>query len=210
MRFEVKTPTARRRLALVLAFVSSLVMPAAVHAAGEPAPAVSLAWNPNPEPDVAGYKVHFGTQSGVYSNVMDVRGSTSIALPQMLMGSTYYLAVSAYNTAGQEGPRSSEFSVTAAVPSSPALGTSFTMGGAAGSGQGKLQWKYPKTAASTADGFTVYASEDLRTWTETAQVDPDNASGSDSQWLYFDYPYQATKPRMFFRVAASNAFGQAE
>ena len=210
MRFEAKTPTVRRRLALVLAFVSSFVLPAVVHAAGEPAPTVSLAWNPNPEPDVAGYKVHFGSQSGVYSTVIDVRGATSATLPQMLMGSTYYLAVSAYNTAGQEGPRSSEFSVTAAVPSSPALGTNFTMGGTAGPGQGNLQWKYPKTAAGTADGFKVYASEDLQTWTEAALIDPDNASSSDSQWLYFDYPYQATKPRMFFRVAASNAFGQAE
>jgi hypothetical protein len=207
MRLETKTLTVRRRLAFVLAFVSSLVLPAAVHAAGEPAPTVSLAWNANPEPDIAGYKVHFGTQSGTYSDVIDVRGATATALPQMLMGTTYYLAVSAYNTAGQEGPRSAEFSVTAAVPSSPALGTSFAMGG---SSQGTLQWKYPQAAAGTADGFTVYSSEDLRIWTEAAQVDPGDAAGSDSQWLYFNFPYQATKPRMFFRVAASNAFGEAE
>lgn len=207
MRLETKTPTVHRRLALALAFVSSLVLPATVQGAGEPAPSVSLAWNANPEPDVAGYKVHFGTQSGVYSNVIDVRGATSTTLPQMLMGSTYYLAVSAYNTAGQESPRSGEFSVTAAVPSSPALSTSFAMGS---SSQGSLQWKYPRSSASTADGFTVYASEDLQNWSEAANVDPESAASSDSQWLYFNFPYQAAKPRMFFRVAASNAFGKAE
>ena len=207
MRLETQLSTVRSRRALALAFISALVLPAAVYAAGEVAPAVSLAWNANPEPDIAGYKVHFGSQSGVYSNVLDVRGSTSIALPQMLMGSTYYLAVSAYNTAGQEGPRSSEFSVTAAVPSSPALNTSFAMGSG---GQGKVQWQYPKTAATAADGFTIYASENLQTWTEAKKMDADDATSSDEQWLYFDFPYQATKPRMFFRVAASNAFGEAE
>jgi hypothetical protein len=207
MRLESKTPVVRSLRTFALAFISALVLPAAVHGAGEPAPLVSLAWNPNPEPDIAGYKVHFGTQSGVYSEVIDVSGATSISLPQMIMGSTYYLAVSAYNTAGQEGPRSAEFSVTAAVPSSPALSTNFGM---AGTGQGKLQWKYPQTAASTADGFKVYASEDLQIWTETANVDPASAASSDAQWLYFDLPYQVTKPRMFFRVAASNAFGEAE
>jgi hypothetical protein len=210
MRLETHFPVNRRCQALALAFVSALVaLPAVVNAAGEPAPSVSLAWNPNPEPDVAGYKVHFGTQSGVYSDVIDVRGATSIALPQMLMGSTYYLAVSAYNAAGQEGPRSSEFSVTAAVPSSPALSTTFAFGGTS-QGQGALQWKYPKSAAGSASGFKVYASEDLQTWAETAEVDPSQPASSDSEWLYFNHPYQATKSRMFFRVAAGNAFGQAE
>ena len=209
MRLETQFPTIGRRRAFALALVSALVLPAAVHAAGEPAPTVALSWNANPEPDVAGYKVHFGTESGVYSNVIDVRGTTSASLPQLLMGGTYYMAVSAYNSAGLEGPRSAEFSVTAAVPSSQALNTSFAFSGTT-QGQGQLQWKYPKSAAASASGFKVYASEDLKTWTETSQVDPTKPASSDSEWLYFNYPYQTTKSRMFFRVAASNAFGTAE
>jgi hypothetical protein len=209
MRLDTQFPIIHRRRALALALVSALILPAVVHAAGEPAPSVSLAWNANPEPDVAGYKVHFGAQSGVYTNVIDVRGATSTSLPQLLMGSTYYMAVSAYNSAGQEGPRSAEFALAAAVPSSPALSTTFAFGGTT-EGQGQLQWKYPKSAAGTASDFKVYASEDLKTWTETAQIDPAKPASSDSEWLYFNYPYQATKSRMFFRVAAGNAFGSAE
>ncbi len=206
MHLETLFPAVCRR-ALALAFVSALVLPAAVHAAGEAAPPVSLTWNANPEPDVAGYKVHFGTQRGVYSNVIDVPGNTATALPQMLMGSTYYVAVSAYNTAGEEGPRSAEFSVTAAVPSAT-LDNSFAM---TGQGEGKVGWKYPKSATSVpADGFKVYASEDLTRWTEAGRISPADASRSDDQWLYFEFPYQATRPRMFFKVAAGNAFGESE
>jgi len=205
MRLETQF-SASRRLALGLACLSSLVLPAALHAADIPAPAVSLAWNPNPEPDVAGYKVHFGTRSGVYSEVIDVPGTNSIRLPQLFMGFTYYVAVSAYDTEGLEGPRSAELAVTAALPS-PAIGTAFSMGSA---GQGKLQWKYSKSAAATAEGFSIYSSEDLESWSPAGSVRPDQSTSSDAQWLYFNFPYQVTKPRMFFRVVPGNAFGEAK
>jgi hypothetical protein len=205
MRLETQIRPYRRGLACVLAVLSSLVLPAALHAAD--APAVSLAWNANPESNVAGYKVHFGTQSGVYTNVADVGKVTQTTLPQMVMGNTYYIAVSAYNSAGQESPRSAEFSVTAATPPPP-VSTSFTMGSGSTAGQGSLKWKYPKTSQTAVDRFAVYSSEDLVNWNEAARLSTSAASSSDSQYLYFDYPYQATRPKMFFKVAPRNAFGE--
>ena len=205
MRLETQSPT-RRGLALVLAVLSSFVLPAALHAAE--APAVSLAWNANPEADIAGYKVHFGTESGVYSNVVDVGKVTQTSLPAMTLGSTYYMAVTAYNSTGQESPKSTEFRVTAATPAPP-VDTSFAMTTGSGSAsQGKLQWKYPKSAQDNLERFAVYSSENLVTWTEAARLDAAAATNSDSQYLYFEYAPAITKQKMFFKVAPRNAFGE--
>jgi hypothetical protein len=207
MRLETQIRLHRRGLACVLAFLSSLfVLPAALYAAD--APLVSLSWNANPESNISGYKLHFGTQSGVYSTVLDVGNSTQVQLPLMQMGGTYYMAVSAYNSAGFESPRSAEFLVTAATPPE-AVGMSFTMGSGTTAGQGNLKWKYPKASQAAVDRFAVYSSEDLVNWTEAARLATSAASSSDSQYLYFDYPYQTTtRPKMFFKVAPRNAFGE--
>ena len=39
---------------------------------------VPLAWDPNPEQDIAGYKVHWGTASGVYTQFDDVLQITDV------------------------------------------------------------------------------------------------------------------------------------
>jgi len=36
------------------------------------ASALTLAWDPNAEPDLAGYKVYYGTQPGIYGSVLSV------------------------------------------------------------------------------------------------------------------------------------------
>ncbi len=194
-------------LACVLAVLTSpFILSSTVYAVE--APPVSLSWNANPESNIAGYKLHFGTQSGVYTNVVDVGKTTQTQLPMLQMGSTYYLAVSAYNSAGLEGPRSTEFQVTAATPPA-ALDTSFALGNGIAAGQASLKWKYPKASQSAVDRFAVYSSEDLKTWTEAARLATSAASSSDSQYLYFEYPYQTTtRPKMFFKVAPRNAFGE--
>jgi hypothetical protein len=208
MRLETQGPinNTRRGLALALAVLSSFVLPVALHAAE--APAVSLAWNANPESSVAGYKVFFGTQSGVYSDVVDVGKVTQTTLPAMTMGSTYYMAVSAYNSTGQEGPKSTEFRVTAAVPAPPVDTTFAVTAGSGSASQGTLKWRYPKSAQDTLDRFAVYSSENLVTWTEAARLAATAATSSDSQYLYFEYAPAVTKPKMFFKVAPRNAFGE--
>ncbi|WP_052574021.1 fibronectin type III domain-containing protein [Haloferula sp. BvORR071] len=207
MRLETQRPINNRRgLALVLAVLSSLILPAALQAAE--APAVSLAWNANPESSVTGYKVYFGTQSGVYDNVADVGKVTQTSLPALTMGSTYFMAVSAYNSSGQESPKSAEFKVTATTPVPP-IDTTFAITPGSGSAsQGKLQWKYLKSEQASLDRFAVYSSEDLVTWTESARLASTAATNSDSQYLYFDYAPSITKQKMFFKVAPRNAFGE--
>jgi fibronectin type 3 domain-containing protein len=178
--------------------------PFVASAAVIPSAGVSLQWNANPEPDVVGYKVYFGTEPQNYSAVINVVGTTKTELPAVSLGSTYYLAVSAYNAAGEESPRSAELKVTAEVP----VGVVNTSMGFTAPGQGQVQWRYPKSNAPAADTFTIYASEDLKTWTSAGTLSATDSSSSDSNWSYFKFPYTADKPRMFFKVGSSNAFGE--
>lgn len=78
-----------------------------------------LAWDPNSEPDLAGYKVYYGLSSGRYSSAVDVGNRTVYSLTGLDDARTYYLATSAYNTGGQESAYSNEV-VAAAIAQPPA------------------------------------------------------------------------------------------
>src|SRR5207344_2288550 len=77
---------------------------------------LTLAWNPNPEPDIAGYKIEFGNQPGVHPNVIDVGNQTSWQLGGLTDGLPYYIAVRAYNTSGLLSLPSVEVSRRVGVP----------------------------------------------------------------------------------------------
>jgi hypothetical protein len=67
---------------------------------------ITLAWNANPEPTVAGYVIGYGIQSGIYTTLVDVGNVTTFTLD--LPGTQYYLAVRAYNTSGASSVFSAE------------------------------------------------------------------------------------------------------
>jgi hypothetical protein len=71
----------------------------------------TITWAANSEKDLAGYKLYVGTSSGVYNRTVDVGKVTSysIALPK---GSTYFFALTAYDSSGNESGRSAEVSRT--------------------------------------------------------------------------------------------------
>ena len=70
---------------------------------------------------------------------------------------------------------------------------------------------YHPADVPAAEKFTVYASEDLQTWIPAGSVSASEPARSDEQWLYFEFPYVAAdQPRMFFRVGASNPFGEVQ
>ncbi len=60
---------------------------------------VQLAWDANPEPDIAGYRVHYGVSPGVYTESEDVGTSTTANVTGLDVDTTYYFVVTAYNTA---------------------------------------------------------------------------------------------------------------
>lgn len=71
-----------------------------------------LKWDPatDNESGVKGYKVYYGTASGSYSSPIDVGNVTNYELAGLSNGTIYYVAVSAYDYAGNEGDKSSEVS----------------------------------------------------------------------------------------------------
>ncbi len=82
---------------------------------------VNIGWNANAEQDLAGYKLYKGASSGVYDGVVDV-GSV-VAYPVILADGTHYIAVTAYDTSGNESGYSEELVLsTDATSPVPATG----------------------------------------------------------------------------------------
>ena len=59
---------------------------------------VTLAWDRNPEQDIIGYKLYYGTESESYSFVEDVANQTTSTVSGHEEGETYFFAVTAYNS----------------------------------------------------------------------------------------------------------------
>lgn len=69
----------------------------------------SLTWDANSESDLSGYRIYWGTASGVYGNVEDVGNVTNGTVTIDASG-TWYFAVTAYDTSNNESDFSSEIS----------------------------------------------------------------------------------------------------
>jgi hypothetical protein len=71
---------------------------------------VTLAWDPNTETDLAGYKVYVGTASRTYTTTLDVGNVTTCTVNGLVPGQVYYFAVTAYDTSRNESTFSNEVS----------------------------------------------------------------------------------------------------
>lgn len=66
----------------------------------------------SPLTDLAGYKLYYGTSSGVYGMVLDIGNSITYTISDLEEGKTYYCAVTAYDSGGNESNFSNEVSKT--------------------------------------------------------------------------------------------------
>jgi Fibronectin type III domain len=82
---------------------------------------IRLAWDPNTESDLAGYKVYYGTSARTgtdpkscglcsYSTIVPVSNVTTYTLSNLVAGQTYYFSVTAYDTSNNESGFSNEVS----------------------------------------------------------------------------------------------------
>ncbi len=82
---------------------------------------VKLSWNPSPDPIVAGFNLYYGGASGVYTNKTSVGAATSLTVPNLVIGATYYFAATTYSVAGAESALSGEVAYTVPAPASGLL-----------------------------------------------------------------------------------------
>lgn len=98
-------------LALQLGFAAS--------ASAQAYNSVTVAWDANTEPDIAGYIVYWGNGSRSYDRSVDVGNVTQYTITGLQDLQTYYFAVRAYNTEGLQSAYSAE--VTKSIPRNPDL-----------------------------------------------------------------------------------------
>jgi hypothetical protein len=68
----------------------------------------TLSWDPNIDPEVAGYNVYWGIESGQYSESVDVGNQTNYTIYTLAEGQTYYFSVTAYDNIGFESDYANE------------------------------------------------------------------------------------------------------
>lgn len=76
--------------------------------------AVTLAWDHSPDTNVIGYRIYYGPRSGNYTNSVSVGYVTEATLTELVAGSEYFFAATAYNATGDESVFSNETSYTPA------------------------------------------------------------------------------------------------
>jgi len=90
----------------VLSVLSSLALIAVASAA-------SITWDPNTEPDLAGYRIYWGPASRGYTNLLTVPAAPGVRItnwvPVVTVG---FVAVTAFSTNGLESDYSNEITVT--------------------------------------------------------------------------------------------------
>jgi hypothetical protein len=82
---------------------------------------IALAWDANPEPDVAGYIVEYGPSSAPFTLSANVGNVTTWTLTSAVGGITYVFRVIAYNTHGEASDASDPISTIATTPGGPTL-----------------------------------------------------------------------------------------
>jgi Fibronectin type III domain len=77
------------------------------------AQSVTLAWNPNSETNLAGYRMYYGTSPRSYANVTNLSNlQTTCTIHQIQEKTTYYFAVTAFTDDGLESDYSEEVAYT--------------------------------------------------------------------------------------------------
>jgi hypothetical protein len=128
---------------------------------------LTLAWNPSPSPGIIGCRLYYGTDSGEYTDVVVVENETTTTVSGLVPGVTYYFAITAVATNGQESDFSNEISYRQDSPPVALPGGQLQIQ-VASDGQATLTMAGP--AGHT---YEIEASEDFTTWTVigTATVD---------------------------------------
>lgn len=75
-----------------------------------PPGSLTLAWNPVPDPNIAGYNLYYGVVSRIYTDVVPVGNAEQVTITGLVPGVTYFLAVTSRLSSGLESAYSDEIS----------------------------------------------------------------------------------------------------
>lgn len=82
---------------------------------------VTVAWDPNPEPDIAGYRVYYGVAGSGLTNIVNPVTSTQQSILSLVPQTPYWFYVTAVNTAGLESDPSEILTYTTPADLAPTL-----------------------------------------------------------------------------------------
>jgi hypothetical protein len=162
-----------RRAVLVVSILVRLLVQSAQAAT------ITLAWDPNTEPDLGGYLLSYGTASGQYTTTIDVGNVTSFLFAEPNPSVQYHLALRAYDTEGLISPYSNEVVTTPNPPltitdlsanrmSPQPVGTSIVFAATAGGGTAPYQFKWWIDNAGTSTVGAEWSTSNMFTWTPTS------------------------------------------
>ncbi len=184
-------PTRRRWLVTALAGI--FILSALVRARGSQN--VVLAWNPSPATNVVGYNVYFGTESGSYPFLINLDNVTDTQIYGLADGATYFFAVSATDSEGDESALSEEISYTVPLPPPVTLAAQVFP-----EADGQPPYMVITTTDSLIGWWEVDCSTDLQNW----GVYRFGYSYSDvlryGGGLNLRVPLDPAQPQMFFRL----------
>lgn len=166
-----------KKLLLLLLF---MFLPMMLFAQG-----IVVSWNANTESDLAGYKVYYGTtSSGSYSYVVDVGNVLTYTIKDVPELTTYYVAVTAYDTAANESVKSTEASIVTSDLTAPGVPSAPT----ATSGVKSLVLSWTAVTATDLAGYKIYygiASDTYGTPVDAKKVTSYTLTGLSDNTTYY-------------------------
>ena len=113
---------------------------------------MTLAWDPSPGSDIAGYRLYEGAASRTYTNVIDAGNATNGTFSSLVSGATYFFAATAYDTNGLESDYSAKsVTLSPANQQSPVIALTSPANGAAYTAPATIT----SAASVTANGHTI-------------------------------------------------------
>lgn len=149
-----------------------------------PTPGVSLAWDPSPDGNAAGYLLCWGFSSGSCTNLLDVGNATGVTVGGLAADVAYYFTVAAYDDAGDQSPPSSEIAYAIAPRLSIKSSAAEAARGVVLNFQGMAGFAY-----------SLQATPDFTSWTTIFTT---NCSATGP--LVFQVPDPGNYPTRFYRL----------
>ena len=149
---------------------------------------VTLGWDQNTEPELAGYKIYYGNSSGDYPNSVNITSGnvTTYTISDLIEGQTYYFAATAYYSNLVESDYSAEISynsnpatttstviktTTTAEPATNTSTTTSVSGGGGHGGGGSYSSTTTTAAASTTTIVPAFTTTTIPASTTTTVFD---------------------------------------